>query len=125
MNCHMPRAPARETAKRMESGLGLGQVDQLLRDPFFLQHAANHVFVAAGAGQSTLYGASSAIGEVIDEARDLVGHHQRQVGAGGFDFGFGFGFNVLVDGWSEFVGFVDGRGLRFLLGESVALLQGG
>ncbi len=44
---------------------------------------------------------------------------------GGFDFGFGFGFDVLVNGGSQLVGFVDGRGLGLLLGESVALLQGG
>ena len=39
--------------------------------------------------------------------------------------GFGFGFDVLIDGGREFVGFVDRRGLGVLLGESVALLQGG
>ena len=44
---------------------------------------------------------------------------------GRFDLGFGFGFDVLVDGRGNFVGFVDGSGFGFLLGESVALLEGG
>ena len=72
-----------------------------------------------------VHGAASAIGEVVDVASDLVGHHQGQVGVRGLDFGFGFGFDFLVDGGSQLVGFVDRRGLGFLLGESVALLQGG
>ena len=109
----------------MESGLGLGQVDQVLRDSFFFQGAADHVFVAAGAGQGSLYGASSAIGEVADEAGYLVGHHEGQVGAGGLYFGFGFGFDLLVDCGSLLVGFVDGGWFRLLLGEAVALLQRG
>ena len=90
-----------------------------------LQHAADHVFVAAGASQGAFECAASAIGEIVDVASHLVGHHQRQVGMRGLQLGFGLGLHVLVDGGSQFVGFVDRRGLGFLLGESVALLQRG
>ena len=41
------------------------------------------------------------------------------------DFGFGLGLDVLVDRRSEFVGFVNRRRFRLLLGKAVALLQGG
>ena len=69
--------------------------------------------------------AASAVGEIIDIAGNLVGHHQRQVGMRTFQFGFGLGFDILVDGGRQFIGFVDRRRLGLLLGESVALLEGG
>src|SRR5260370_42046561 len=109
----------------MESGFGLGKIDEFLGNALFAQDAADHVFVAAGAGQGALDGAASAIGEVIGVAGDLVGHHQGQVGAGGFVFGLGFGFDLLVDGGGGLVCFVDGRGFRLLCGAAVALLGGG
>ena len=90
----------------------------------FAKDAADHFFVAAGAGQSAFQGAASAGGVIIDEAGDLVGHYEWQIGMRGLDFGFGFCLDVLVDGWSKLVGFVDGRGLGLLLGKAVALLQG-
>ncbi len=111
--------------QRVESRLGLGKVDQFLGNAFFLQGAADHVFVSPGAGQCAFQGAASAVGVVIDVAGDLVGHHQRQARTGGFYLGLGFCFDVLVDGGGEFVGFVDGRRFRLLLGKAVALLEGG
>ncbi len=43
----------------------------------------------------------------------------------GLDLGFGLRLHVLVDGRSGFVRLVDRRGLGLLLGESIALLEGG
>ena len=91
----------------METGFGLRQIDQILRHAFLLERPANHLVVSAGTGQRALEGAASAIGEVVDIARDLVGHHQRQVGVRGLDFGFGLGFYILIDSRGSFVGFVD------------------
>ncbi len=109
----------------VESRFGLGQIDEFERDAFFAQDAADHVFVTPAASQSALQGAVTVVGEIVDEAGHLIGHDQRQSGAGGADFGFGFGFQVCVRGGVEVVGFVDGRGFRLLLGEAVALLQSG
>ena len=109
----------------MESGFGLRQVDEVLGHSLFFERPANHIFVAAGAGQGTLDGAASAGGEVIDEAGDLVGHHQREIGVRTLDLGFGFGFDVLIDRRSQFVRFVDRRWFGLLFREAVALLQGG
>ena len=101
--------------ERMESGFGLRQVNQILRDAFFFQDRQHHFAVAAGAGQGALEDAASAIGEVGDVTGDLVGHHQRQVGVSVLDIGFGFGFGAGIGGRSEFVGLVDGRGFGLLL----------
>ncbi len=121
---HAASAGARD-GERMESGFGLGEVDEFLGNSLLAENAADHVFIAAGAGECAFEGAASAIGEVVDEAGDLIGHHERQVGVRGLDLGFGFGFDAGVDGRRDFVGFVDRSGLGLLLGESVALLEGG
>jgi hypothetical protein len=69
--------------QRMESGLGLRQIDQILRHAFLFQSCHDHVVVAAGAGKGALEVAPSAIArEIGDVAGDLIGHHQRQVGMG-------------------------------------------
>ena len=109
----------------METGFGLRQKDEILRNALLLEGAADHLVVLAGAGERALDGAASAIGEVVDVASDLVGHHQRQVGVRGLDLGLGLGLHGLVDGGRAFVGLVDGRGLGLLLGESVSLLERG
>ncbi len=63
-------------------------------------------------------------GEVTDERRDLVVHHQRQVGLGVLDLDFRAGLDVGIDGEGvDVVGFVDGRGLGARLVEAVTLLQ--
>ena len=111
--------------QRMESRFGLGQVDQVLRHSFFFQDLPDHVFIPAGARQRAFNRAPSAGREVVDKARDLVGHHQRQVGTSGLDLGFGLCFYAFIDRRCEFVGFVDGRWFRLLLGKPIPLLQGG
>ncbi len=108
----------------MKTGFGLRQVDQILGYAFFLQNAANHVFVFTGANQGALEGATATLGIEIDKSGNLVGHHERQVGGGGLDFGLGLGLNAGVNRRGEFVGFVDWRWFGFLLGEAVALLKG-
>ena len=95
MNCQMPRAPTRDIA--------CGRNRQ------------HHRAIAAGSGISTLKDAASAIGEVGNEAGDLVGHHQRQIGARVLDVGFGLGFGAGIGGRSEAVSLVDGSRLGFLL----------
>ncbi len=82
----------------MESGLGLRQIDQILRDAFLFQGGHDHVVVAAGAGKGALEDAASATREVGDVAGDLVGHHQRQVGVRVLDFGLRFGLDAGVGG---------------------------
>ena len=55
------------------------------------------------------------VGEVGDVPGDLVGHHEREVGASVLDVGFGFGFGAGVGGRTEFVGLIDGSRFRLLL----------
>jgi len=109
----------------MESGLSLSEIDEFLGNAFLAKDAADHIFVAAGAGQGAFQGAASAIGKVIDVSGDLVGHDERQVGVRVLQFGFGFGFDVEIDGRRRFISFVDGRGLGLLFGESITLLERG
>ena len=85
---------------------------------------ADHLAIAAGARPGVLQrGLAARAGEVVDEHRDLVIHHQRQVGLGVLDLGFGHGPDVGIDREGDVVGFVDGRGLGARLAEAVALLQ--
>ena len=69
----------------MESRFSLRQVDEILRNAFLLQDGQDHLAITARASEGALENAASAIGEIRDIARDLVGHHQRQVGAGMLD----------------------------------------
>src|SRR6266536_5215569 len=108
----------------MKTRLGLGQVDQVLRHTFFAEGAPDHIFVSSGAGQGALDGAAPTVGEVIDVAGDLVGHHQGQVGVGRLDLSLRLGLDVKINRRCDLVRFVDWSGLGFLLGETIALLQG-
>ena len=123
----LPHAAGSGAGERqfVEAGFGLSQVDQVLRNAFFLEHTANHGLIASGADEATLQSAFAVLREVVQEGNDRVGQHQRQVGAGGTDFRFGLGFDVGIDGERDFVGFVDRCGLGFLLGETVSLLERG
>ena len=61
----------------------------------------------------------------VDVAGNIVVHDQRKVGAGLLYLCLGTGFHVGINRESHFVSFVDGRGLDFLLSESIALLESG
>ena len=100
----------------MKSGFGLRQINQILRDAFFFQDWQHHLAIPAGAGQGTLEDAASVVGEVGNEPGDLVGHHEREVGPGVLDVRFGFGFGTGIGRRTEFVGLIDGRWFRLLLG---------
>ena len=84
----------------------------------------DHLAVAAGAREPMFESvASLGAGEVVDEHRDLIVEHERQVGLGGLDLGLSLGADVGIDGERNVVGFVDGSGLGALLGEAIALLK--
>src|ERR1700746_2015030 len=99
----------------MGSGLRLRQINQVLRDAFLFQNRQHHRAVAGGARVGTLENAASAIRKVRNETRDLVGHHERQIGSRVLDVSFGLSFRASVGGRSETVGLVDGSWLSFLL----------
>ena len=104
----------------VKSRLGLRQVDQILGNAFFLENTFDHLAIAAASFKSMLQGAAATAGEVIDVAGDLIGHHQRQIGVGGFDLRGSLGFQIRIDRViRDFVGFVDRRRLSFLLGSVV------
>ena len=101
---------------RMEAGFCLRKVDQVLGNAFFPQDAFDHLAIASAAGQAVLESAASAMREIIDVARDLIGHHQRKVGMRGLDLSRSFGFQIgIYRIICDFVGFVNRRGFRFLL----------
>src|SRR5207249_11876909 len=57
----------------LEGALGLRQVNQILRQSFFPQHAGNHLAVTSGASQSRFHnGTPSRCLEKIEERKDLV-----------------------------------------------------
>ena len=68
---------------RDETGFRLRQVNDLLRNAFFVQDALNHGPVAARALQSGEEGLVAAIGEVIDVAQHGVVDREGQLGSGG------------------------------------------
>ena len=108
----------------LETGFGLRQVNQVLRNAFLLEGLQHHVAIAAGTGPGMFQrGLAARAGEVVDEHRHLIVEYQRQVGFGGLDLSFSRGADVGVNREGDVVGFVDGRGLRTLLGKSVTLLH--
>ena len=80
----------------MKSGLSLRQINQILRNAFFLENRNHHVVVTAGAGKGTLECTPSSIGEIADVAGDLIGHHERQIGMRGFDLRLRFDLHVGI-----------------------------
>ena len=64
----------------MESGFSLGEINKVLRDAFFSQDSLDHFLVAAGTDEGALEHAAATSRKIIDEAGDLVGHHEREIG---------------------------------------------
>src|SRR5262245_29910188 len=52
--------PGTRKCKRLEGALGLGQIDQVLRQPLLPQHARNHFPVAARAAQAVFHDGAAA-----------------------------------------------------------------
>ncbi len=108
----------------MEARFGLRQIDQVLRDAFFAQNARDHVAVTSGARQGVLQRSPASAGrEIVDEAGDLVVHHQRKVGTSLAQLGFRLGPHCRVDREGNLIGLVDGGGFAALPGEAVAFLE--
>src|SRR5271163_2478921 len=62
---HPPSTGARKR-QRMESRFSLGQIDQVLRDTFFLQNPANHFVILPAAGKGSLQSSPPTRGKVTD-----------------------------------------------------------
>ena len=92
----------------MESGFRLRKENQVLRHALFLQDPLDHLAIAAAALQTMLKRAPPSRGKIINVARHLVGHHQREVGMGGLNLCRGLRFQIGIDRIvRHFVGFVD------------------
>ena len=109
----------------MESRLSLGQIDQFLGNALVPQCALDHFAITSAALERMLQDLV-ALGsrEIIDEARHLVGQHERQIRMRGLDLGFGSRFNVGVNRRRDVVDFIDRSRLRFLLRRRIVRLQG-
>ena len=74
-----PRTGARKR-QRLEGAFGLRQVDQVLRQALFPQHAGDHLAITPGTPQSGFHdGAAARRLEKIEKGKHLVVHGQRQV----------------------------------------------
>src|SRR5579863_1753750 len=120
---HPPSTSARKR-QRMEPRFGLSQIDQVLRNTFFLQNPANHFVILPAAGKGALQCSPPTCRKVTDVSGYRVRHHQRQIGVRGLDFSFSLCLEVRVNRERDLVGFVDRRGLRLLLRKAIAFLQG-
>src|ERR1700691_2421135 len=118
-----PTSSSAGKRQRMEPRFSLSQVDQVLRNTFFLQNPANHIVILPAAGESALQSSPSPRRKVTDVAGYRVGHHQRQIRMRSFDFGLGLRLEVRVNRERALVRFIDRRGLRLLLGKPITLLQ--
>ena len=119
--------PARDRAidgAGLETGLGDGEVDEILRNAFFAHDALNHCPVAAGALERMKQGvvALGGIGEEVDVGGDVVVDDKRQVGLGGGQIGVGLGHNVGIDDKGDVAGSFGGSVFR-LGGEAVACFR--
>src|SRR6266536_5578289 len=99
----------------MESRLGLRQINQILRNSFLFQCGDDHVVVASGPCKGTLETSTSAIREVCNVSRHLIGHHKGQVRARVLDLSLSFCLDAGIGGGSDAIGLIDRRWLRFLL----------
>src|SRR5579863_5819211 len=71
---HPPSAGARKS-QWMKSRFGLGQIDQVLRNTFFLQNPANHLVILPAPGKGSLQSSAPTRGKVTDVAGYRVRHH--------------------------------------------------
>jgi hypothetical protein len=99
----------------------LRQVNQILRDTLFAQHARNHLAVAARAVQPGFHdGAAPRRLKEIEEGKDFVVHRQGQVMRAVFGRFFGPAFQARVHRKRHLRDFIDRRRNRRRLAESVA-----
>ena len=121
----MPRAPTRDNASGWKPDSACARIDQFLRNALFPQSAFDHFAVTATALQRMLQDVVSVrSGKIIDVGGHRVSKHQRQLGMCGFDLGFGLGLHVGINRRRDLVGFVNRRGLGFLLRRRIVRLQG-
>ena len=108
----------------LETRLGHGQIDEVLRHAFVGQDALNHGPVTAGTLKGVKQGVVPAlgVGKKIDEGGHVVVHHQRQIGLGSGQIGARLGNQIGVHGEGHVAGHV-GRGGLYLGDKSVALLE--
>src|ERR1035438_6231349 len=118
-NCHMPPAALLDMARGMkadsessiesnsaglaghgagdEAGLGLGEVDELLGQAFFIEDALDHGTVTAGTLDGVDDGLVAVVHEVVDIAEDGVVDAERELGDGGGDLLADLVFELGVD----------------------------
>src|SRR5579872_4124864 len=73
----LPHAASSRTGERqrMESRFRLREIDQVLRNAFFLENSLNHLLIATATRQRMLEGGTSAAGEVADVSSYRIGQH--------------------------------------------------
>src|SRR6266700_391475 len=109
----------------MEAGFSLRKVNQILGKAFLLENRQHHVAIAPGTSQRALQDSASMIREVRDITRDLIDHHEWQVGMGLSKLSFGLGFCSGIGSRRYTTRLVDGCRFGLLLRFLRSLSLGG
>ena len=121
---HAARAGARKR-RGLESAFCLSQVDEVLRHAFLAQHSRNHFAITPGAPQTGLHNCAAARGlKEVQEGQHLVVHGQRQIVRNVFGGFLGARFQAGIDREGHLRDFVNRRGYRGGLVETISGAEG-
>ncbi len=111
--------------ERLERALRLRQINQVLRNSFFMQDARNHFAITARTAQTRLHnGAPARSLEKIEEGQHFVVHRKRQVMRNVLGRFLGPLFQSRIDGERHLRHFIDGRWHRRRLLKTVPFAEG-
>ena len=121
---HASRARARQR-QRLERAFRLRQVDQILRDAFFMQHARDHLLITAPALQPGLDNRAAARRlEEIEKRQHFVIHRQRKIVRNIFGGLLGAFLQSRIDREGHLRDFIDRRRHRRSFLKSIASAEG-